>query len=126
MGGSRVKAGQPNADITICLGLAAYRLKRDAPSLRHAINDVLRRASFSAEVVCYCGFGYTWRGNPEPALDCFRSGEKLMAFNPYAMPMHNGASIASVMAGNDDAAIAFAKQGLRHPMATWLCPQALL
>jgi len=102
----------PTPMLTISLGLAAYRLERDAPSLRRAINDVLRRAPFSAEVVCFCGFGYTWMGDPEPALDCFRSGEKLMAFNPYAMPMLGGASIASVMAGNDDAAIAYAKQGL--------------
>jgi adenylate cyclase len=102
----------PTPVLTISLGLAAYRLEGDAPSLRRAIKDVLRRAPFSVEVVCYCGFGYTWMGDPEPALDCFRSGEKLMTFNPFAMPMLGGASIASVMAGNDDAAIAYAKKGL--------------
>lgn len=45
-------------------------------------------------------------------MDCFRSGEKLMVLNPYAMPMLGGAAISSVMTGNDDAAIAFAKRGL--------------
>lgn len=106
------KIDNPTPILTISLGLAAYRLKGDAPNLRRAIRDALRRGPFSVEVVCYCGFGYTWMGDPVPALDCFRSGEKLMAFSPTALPMLGGASIASVMAGNDDAAIAYAKQGL--------------
>ena len=109
---SAAKLVNPPPMLTIGLGISAYRLEGDAPKLRRAIKDVLRRAPFSAEVVCYCGFGYTWLGDPEPALDCFRSGEKLMAFNPYAIPILGGASIASVMAGNDDAAIAYAKKGL--------------
>jgi hypothetical protein len=106
------KLEDPTPMLTISLGLVDYRFNGDQQSLRRSIKETLRRAPFSAEAVCYCGFGYMWMGDPEPALDCFRSGEKLMKFNPYAMPMLGGAAIASVMAGDDDAAIAYAKKGL--------------
>lgn len=102
----------PTPILTIGLGLVAYRFNGDAAALRRAIKDALRRAPLSVEVVCYCGFGYLWMSEPELALDCFRSGEKLMEFNPYATAMLGGASIACVMAGDDAAAIAFAKKGL--------------
>ncbi len=102
----------PTPMLTISLGLAAYRFNDDAPGLRRAIRDALRQAPFSVELVCYCGFGHMWMSDPEAALDCFRSGEKLMEFNPYATAMLGGASIASIMSGDDDAAIAFAKKGL--------------
>ena len=106
------KLNDPTPMLTISLGVAAYRFDGDAAALRRAIKDALRRAPFSVEVVCYCGFGYMWMSEPELALDCFRSGEKLMEFNPYATAMLGGASIASIMAGDDVAAIAFAKRGL--------------
>lgn len=86
---------EPTPLLTISLGLVAYRFNEEIPVLRRAIRDVLRRAPFSVEVVCYCGFGYLWMSEPELAMDCFRSGEKLMEFNPYATAMLGGASIVS-------------------------------
>ena len=103
---------EPTPMLTISLGLVAYRFNDDAPGLRRAIRDALRRAPFSVEVVCYCGFGHMWMSEPELAMDCFRSGEKLMEFNPYATAMLGGAAIASIMEGDDDAAIAYCKKGL--------------
>jgi len=98
--------------LIVSLGLADYRFDGDSQSLRRAIRFSLRRAPFSAMVVCYCGFGYVWMGEPEPALDCFRKAERLSRFNPMAMPMLGGASIASIQAGHDDAAIAYCERGL--------------
>ncbi|MFT7595502.1 MAG: adenylate cyclase [Paracoccaceae bacterium] len=102
----------PTATLIVSLGLADYRFDGDQQSLHRAIKDALRLAPFSAVVICNCGFGYVWMGAPEAALDCFRRGEKLIRFNPMAMPMLGGASIACVQAGYDDAAIEYCLRGL--------------
>jgi adenylate cyclase len=102
----------PTPMLIVSLGLADYRFDGDTQSLNRAIQKALRLAPFSALVSCFCGMGYVWMGEPEPALDCFRRGEKLIRFNPVAMPMLGGASIASIQAGNDDAAIEYCLRGL--------------
>lgn len=107
------KLENPPPILTICLGLVAYRFNADTTTLHRAIKDALRKAPFSVEVVCYCGFGYLWMSQPEAALDCFRSAEKLMEFNPYATAMLGGAAIASIMVGDDNAAISYAQTGLK-------------
>jgi adenylate cyclase len=102
----------PTPMLTVSLGFYDYRFDGNTASLLRAIEDGLRRAPFSVVVVCYCGFGYIWMGEPEPALDCFRQSERLMRFNPMAMPMLGGTSIANIELGNYDAAIACCLRGL--------------
>lgn len=103
----------PTPMLTIALGLVAYRDEGDSAALRRAIKDALRRAPFLGEVVNFCGFGHLWMGDPDSALACFRSMEKSIGFNPYAVPILGGASIACVQIGDDDAAVNYALKGLQ-------------
>ena len=92
----------------------ATRTPGDSSRLRRAIQSALRQMPFVPDVVLFCGAGYVWMGDPEPALDCFRERHKLHRFGPFSAALLSFWALAAVMSGRDDEAITAAEKGLRQ------------
>lgn len=96
----------------ICIALVLYQRHRDETVLRRKINELLRRAPFSALVLTWAGWGWVWLGEPERAIDCFRKFERLGRFHPHSEAVASGVALALVQAGRDEAVIEHAQKAL--------------
>ena len=98
--------------LDLALGIADFQATGEAPPLRMTIADVLRRAPFDPQVLCFAGWCHIWTGDPRAALDCFERYRRHGRHGPHAVAVLGGFTNACVQIGDDEAAIAYARQGL--------------
>lgn len=98
--------------IELALGIGLFRRAGDTAALRRAIHSALRRAPFTPEVVVFSGWGFAWLGEPEPAIECFRTREQALRLSPWVAAVKSGLSFALVQVGQDEEAIHEAQLGL--------------
>ncbi len=99
--------------LELYVAIATRKPFGDEARLRRAIQNALRQMPFKPDLVMMGGAAYVWMGEPELALECLAVGRKLNRFSPWAIPHIGMLALASVMAGNDDEAIAIAEEGLQ-------------
>jgi len=98
--------------LDLALGIADFQATGEAPPLRMTIADVLRRAPFDPQVLCFAGWCHVWTGDPRAALECFERYRRHGRQGPHAVAVLGGFTNACVQIGDDEAAIAYAREGL--------------
>ena len=81
----------------------------DPAKFEAEIQEGLRLAPFSAQVLNYCGWGYVFLGQPQFALDCFRKLEIIGRFSPFTVAARGGEVNACVQMGRDEKAVELAR-----------------
>ncbi|MEM1313529.1 MAG: adenylate/guanylate cyclase domain-containing protein [Pseudomonadota bacterium] len=98
--------------LDLALGIADFQATGEAAPLRMTIADVLRRAPFDPQVLCFAGWCHVWTGDPRAALDCFERYRRHGRHGPHAVAVLGGFTNACVQVGDDEAAIEYARKGL--------------
>lgn len=110
------KAAEPLAVdhplLNLALGVTTYSQSNDPTALRIICEQALRQSSSDFVTLTLSGWAYIWIGDYPAALDCLRKAHKLGGQSPWALTIQGGLALASLQAGDDASAIAFAQQGL--------------
>jgi adenylate cyclase len=96
----------------LALGVTTYSQSSDPTALRIICEQALRQSSSDFITLTLSGWAYIWTGDYPAALDCLNKARKLGGQSPWALSIQGGLALASLQAGDDDGAIAYAKQGL--------------
>lgn len=102
--------------IKLSLYRAVWKYDEDrAPdALRDSVSGVLAQAPLDPDVLCLAGWAHVWLGEPDRAIACFRTFERIGRFNSMALLVRGGMAMALVQAGRDTAARAEAGNILRQ------------
>lgn len=101
-----------HALLNLALGVTTYAQSNDPTALRLIAEQALRQSSSDFITLTLSGWAYIWTGDYVPALDCLKKARKLGGQSPWSLSILGGLALASLLSGNDIAAIVFAEQGL--------------
>jgi Tfp pilus assembly protein PilF len=98
--------------LNLALGVTIYAQNHDPSALRQIVEQALRQSSSDFVTLALSGWAYIWIGDHGAALDCLTKAWKLGQQSPWALSIKGGLALASLQAGDDHSAIAFANEGL--------------
>jgi adenylate cyclase len=101
-----------HALLNLDLGATTYAQSNDPTALRIPVEQALRQSPTDFITLTLSGWAYIWIGDYRTALDCLVKARKLGGQSPWALSIQGGLALASLLSGDDDAAIRFAEQGL--------------
>ncbi|WP_300072028.1 adenylate/guanylate cyclase domain-containing protein [uncultured Ruegeria sp.] len=98
--------------LRLALGVTTYSQHREPAILRSTVEYALRQSSSDFVTLALSGWSYVWIGDNTAAIDCFKKADVLGGKSPWALSIRGGLAMATLQAGNDEAAIKLAKDGL--------------
>ncbi|WP_390911066.1 adenylate/guanylate cyclase domain-containing protein [Pseudosulfitobacter sp. SM2401] len=101
-----------HALLHLALGVTTYAQSNDPKALRIIVEQALRQSSSDFITLTLSGWAYIWTSDYGPALDCLTKARKLGGQSPWSMSILGGLALASLLAGDEAAAIEYAEQGL--------------
>ncbi|MFD1158835.1 adenylate/guanylate cyclase domain-containing protein [Roseovarius aestuarii] len=101
-----------NSLLRLALGVTTYSQHREPAILRSTVEYALRQCSSDFITLALSGWAYVWIGDNIAAIDCFKKATVLGGYSPWALSIRGGLAMATLQAGNDEAAIKLAKDGL--------------
>ena len=98
--------------LRLALGVTTYSQHRVPADLRAIVEYALRQSSSDFVTLALSGWSYIWIGDDDAAIDCFKKALVLGGKSPWALSIRGGLAMATLQAGDDEAAVRLAKEGL--------------
>jgi adenylate cyclase len=108
------RAGDAHPRLRLYRAIWFYMETRDAGALGDCVREVLAVAPHDLDVLCLGGWAHVWMGEPDRAIECFRSFERIGPFNALNIAVHAGLAMAFVQSGRDTDAVDQARRILRR------------